>query len=778
MIPIGVGYLSFHQFKPTAVTPDSLVYWSSGKLHDSIGRHQSPYFASTHLSALALIDSTSSLDPEFIIPSDLFFKNISDTLHSIAIETSDTDVWWNVVMDSEFQLDFSSEGHKVIDLRITTSSGTYYANFDLEVRVSNSSPPPSGDLPPVTVTAEKSYDGGTASATMYFFLGCGHTSIVNPFIIVQPIQIPAPGAISFDHTTARYITNQMANRYWDHLINRGYDIVFVEYQNPQDYIQRNAFALESAITWVNQHKAGNAKDIVLGISMGGLVARYALRDMEINSIDHEVKTYISFDSPHEGAYFPIPIMQFLRFYKKYAGDYLNDPVIDALLNVLDGHAARQQLIFWTGSDLSTSGPHSDRTTLMSELDQMGFPRSCRNVAVCNGSLTGASQGYVGSSECYQFNYDGDTHVTIFNIRVSITLRNDLWAMPPLNQYAEISHFILDPPSPNIVNGLDYAEFESWFPGPTQPTIPSMDPTPGGYLSTWQQLVDNTPGANGTDVIPGWATDDRTVSDFDHPTHSFVPTYSSLAIANGEQYADQNISTLLANNTLSTPFDRYYGTSYNTPHALSDFVPSSAVSDFDDMISSLLDNETPKDLYLQNKNIASNEDFYGLNSVVAGANVTSYFPSGLVTVEPGVTANFQSGGTIRLEDGFVAEGGSFAHFFVTPTNCVDITRRSNSNPNTKITTNAFPLPTAQLSVYPNPVFADRASATFTVPASGSYRLNIYSVTGEKVATLTDQDEKSPRTGRLSFDVSNLISGTYFVALEYNGGTSTCKMVILK
>ena len=44
--------------------------------------------------------------------------------------------------------------------------------------------------------------------------------------------------------------------------------------------------------------------LLVGHSMGGLVARYALKTMENKSEKHNVGTYVSYDSPHLGANVP------------------------------------------------------------------------------------------------------------------------------------------------------------------------------------------------------------------------------------------------------------------------------------------------------------------------------------------------------------------------------------------------------------------------------------------------------------------------------------------
>ena len=46
-------------------------------------------------------------------------------------------------------------------------------------------------------------------------------------------------------------------------------------------------------------------NVVLGQSMGGVIARYALKDMENKGLPHDPRTYISHDAPHLGANVPL-----------------------------------------------------------------------------------------------------------------------------------------------------------------------------------------------------------------------------------------------------------------------------------------------------------------------------------------------------------------------------------------------------------------------------------------------------------------------------------------
>ncbi len=94
-----------------------------------------------------------------------------------------------------------------------------------------------------------------------------------------------------------------------------YDIVFLDYNNGTDDIVRNAALLQEVIAWVNTKKAAagsGQKNVVMGISMGGLVARYCLANMTKQGIDPQTRLLFTHDSPHQGANVPLGLQSLTR----------------------------------------------------------------------------------------------------------------------------------------------------------------------------------------------------------------------------------------------------------------------------------------------------------------------------------------------------------------------------------------------------------------------------------------------------------------------------------
>jgi hypothetical protein len=85
-----------------------------------------------------------------------------------------------------------------------------------------------------------------------------------------------------------------------------YDIVLIDYGNGTDDIKRNARLLQAVIRKINSQKlAGDPQNVVMGMSMGGLVSRFGLAQMVRNGENPQTRLVITHDSPHRGANVPL-----------------------------------------------------------------------------------------------------------------------------------------------------------------------------------------------------------------------------------------------------------------------------------------------------------------------------------------------------------------------------------------------------------------------------------------------------------------------------------------
>ncbi|MFJ2581111.1 esterase/lipase family protein [Kitasatospora aureofaciens] len=167
------------------------------------------------------------------------------------------------------------------------------------------------------------------------------------------------------------------------LRERGHDLIVLGYDERSASILENAETATACIRRTIAERKGDAPLTVGGFSMGGLVTRYALAKMETEGVDHQTGTYLSFDSPHRGAWIPISLQALAHFLK----------ATPAMSKQINSDAARQLL--WRHIETADGTPRQDplRTRFLEELDRVGWwPRIPRLLGVANGSGSGTGNG--------------------------------------------------------------------------------------------------------------------------------------------------------------------------------------------------------------------------------------------------------------------------------------------------------------------------------------------------------------------------------------------------
>ncbi|PKA84402.1 putative secreted protein (Por secretion system target) [Ulvibacter sp. MAR_2010_11] len=340
----------------------------------------------------------------------------------------------------------------------------------------------------------------------------------------------------------------------DILRDEGFDIVILnapqyttggkDIDGGADYIQRNAMVLIELINLLNTQKVGDEELVVLGPSMGGLIARYGLAYMEQNSMDAETRLYISFDSPHLGANIPISLQYLINYLAQELGDADAVAIVD---NVLNSPAAKEMLYdHLLGHLLSGSAYEQDPTLLLpigapnfrdafqAELNTLGFPQNVRNVAMVNGSAQGTTTGTAGMQV----------------VDTTLDLGSGLTA-------DVILHF-----TPEAGTTNNATSFDSFFFG-----IPLDSFDADAEAFGFSDGVDSAPGgtANISAALGGGGSTNPVIVAFiaalDQDDYSFIPVISSLAIENEDDwFATPDIGGIH-----SSPFVNTYIPSENEPH---------------------------------------------------------------------------------------------------------------------------------------------------------------------------------------------------------------------
>ncbi|WP_082113368.1 T9SS type A sorting domain-containing protein [Kordia jejudonensis] len=463
IITLGGLYFKYSKFKDDARTSGKVTVINN-QVYDvyNRGTWQNPYEEKSMFVLAPSVNQYKGLNVQVKLPQNIFLSNYPSQIQSVAVDFQDGLGYRTIAYNQILNVSYTQTGTYVWKYKLNLTNGTIlYSHSEVVIKkgLQTQSAQNLTTLQPrsqtgntfqenpnldvyfkTTVTATVPYYGKNATATLYIRDADGDNQITNPLIVAEGFDTGAvlnPEQEAGDSNIEDFIESYLFNQSRSALLQNEldtYDIIYVDWDNGVDFIQRNAFAFQEAIRWVNDTKTTNTPNTVIGQSMGGLVARYALADIEQNqNFNHDTTLYISHDAPHLGANTPISLQHFNRHIKglyqrlpiayafadvliplAYDGaaifaDSLNDIYGTNLsvdqyvapseyLGVADFPASRQMLYNWVAPNYTIFNGVHDVWQL--ELSNMGYPQGdpnvpIRNIAISNGSECGVTQAIQG-----------------------------------------------------------------------------------------------------------------------------------------------------------------------------------------------------------------------------------------------------------------------------------------------------------------------------------------------------------------------------------------------
>ena len=425
---LGVLHYRFNYIDSNAVRNGQLRWETSApsRLFDVPGRSGSPYLLREVVVAAALADSSSNGDVSFRLDPASMFSNVKSALTSVAIDFDDGNGFQAFVPGQVVQISYGAAGHKTIKYVLNYADGSQFTTYSsLYVPKAAACTNCRGQfyvepcrIEPLTATIPFQGVAGQAQVSYFYSTNsaksCGGNvmqPITNPIVIVDGIDyegVREGGDIYGEYLRYRNSGGRDQNLGIE-LRDAGYDIVVLDFPSIEqrirignffyatvtmhsgaDYMERNAYTLVTLIQQLNQRlqAAGSTeKVVVIGPSMGGQIARYALAYMEHNNIPHNTRLFLSLDSPHNGATIPLGLQHFVDY---FAGATEDETSVAGLAE-LNSPAARE-LTQHHYSQGTAFAPHPSRTQFVSDLASFGnYPSQLRRVAVVNGALDGSPQ---------------------------------------------------------------------------------------------------------------------------------------------------------------------------------------------------------------------------------------------------------------------------------------------------------------------------------------------------------------------------------------------------
>ncbi|MDQ0581146.1 esterase/lipase family protein [Streptomyces rishiriensis] len=321
----------------------------------------------------------------------------------------------------------------------------------------------------------------------WVFPADGNTTgdVVRPVIMADGFNL---GRSELDKT---YQGLESGYKFISELHRRGRDVILLGFEERSASILDNARAAEAAIMQTVSHRRGDARLVVGGFSMGGIVTRYALADLERKRMDHQTALYFSYDSPHRGASIPVGVQAFSHFI----------PFPNDFARQMNSPAARQMLWRHYDKDTKKIGVAPERTEFLDALNRLGgWPQIPMKIAVANGRGDG-----VGLPDVKP----GEVALRVDRIYPGTTFYTQA-------QGDDVTAAYLNRRFPKAEETITTSGF------------PELDGAPGGTLHTYKILADTLRKLGGT-------------VDLRHEDVCFVPSVSAVAVRDIETQSDLYVS---------------------------------------------------------------------------------------------------------------------------------------------------------------------------------------------------------------------------------------------
>jgi len=448
----------------------------------------------------------------FVLDESMIFSNM-ESFDRYEIDFADNKGFLPYNVGDYIDVHYRSTGKKTIIVRAVRDDEVLESKFCFDI-LELDIPDPSDTL---HITASIPYNGEYGSGDGYVYYAEGHSEIIKPVIVVEGFDMD--NEMDWDE-----LYDLLDQEYLiDSLRSYGFDAIVLNFDDSPDYIQRNACILVELIEYINNYCYCEEDPVVIGASMGGLVSRYALTLIENLGYIHNVRTWISFDSPQKGANIPLGIQYWMDFFADMSEE------AEHLRSRLSTPAAKQMLLYFF-TDPPSLIPDCDplRYDFLDDLIAIGnFPQQPRTVAIINGSGTMESQGFGAGEQIILYEYSS----------FLVDIVGNIWAIPD-SDYTMIMQGEIDKIWP-----LDDS-YSNIF---VMNTLP-YDNAPGGYRETMTQM-DTTETGYG-DIVALYTK------------HCFIPAISSLALDVEDPFYDINGEDDIYS---ITPFDQVYFPIENQDH---------------------------------------------------------------------------------------------------------------------------------------------------------------------------------------------------------------------
>ena len=476
-IPLALLFTEYETFNENAKNNDLIVKNDLG-FYERVDSQIDVFNHHRLLLAAPLKSIQRGSSVKYNLSPQMFFNTTNNLISKIEIDFADNYGYRLIEVGSTYNISYDSEGEKILKFRITLDNTELVeSTASINVLYSNHELNEKNGQEIIGFTSGTTDPPYIQPYNEYPFKGWGEMDIFysDDNILDKPVFL----IDGFDPLDSRNVNglydalNFDGGNLGDIVRENGYDVVVLNFPTyfreedqvwiygGADYIERNAMLLVELIKYVNNLKVGDKKNVVIGPSMGGLVARYALNYMESIGEDHETRLYISFDTPHAGANVPIGFQHMFNYLAYGLDTWVGDFSVEALRPIVDlmlkSPAARQMLWDHFEPHLIDNGPEFNNGDALPQphpffdifydaidtVYSFEYPQNTRNVTILNGSSS--------VNPFYDINgsaVNPGAHVldaTLPDVSDGTDAYLDVWYTPYINQNIPISEVYIDAP---------------------------------------------------------------------------------------------------------------------------------------------------------------------------------------------------------------------------------------------------------------------------------------------------------------------------------------------
>ncbi len=598
-VPLLIMNFQYNQIKEYA-RDSNWIQFINGKYYDGPGNHPSPYYTKTLFAAAPATDKISSSTITYAISPKFFLSGDGILPTTLQIDFGDGLGFRSVNWGDQITVNYSTgrapiSSPDLVTLKVHATFGSRTMATSSVLSTSNCITTYELDNPPWNYfpSPGNNYIWEFLASIPYLgSYGRGNAYVIyrdsvppseigkfrKPIVFVEGVDfgydhLPGRnGDLGFCEFMGGNKTDFGVLKDMPFLIDKmralGYDIIILDFYDGADYIQRNGLLLVELLNRINASKLGSEENVVLGASMGGQVAKYALSYMEKNDLHHCTREYISFDSPQLGANIPLGLQWMIDFLAYNGPSQLNRSFQEQAEGKLNRTAAKQLLLeHYTHPGYPGTNSPNDAASLHTDFyNNISYPMNLRKVAVANGSGNATGQGYSPGDLKMKWTIPAPGCSVIIDAEVyAESGNNTLFKGRVVDNLGVLACGVA---GAGCIPCYDNLSASSYVAGPAG--LLALDNVPGGRRSSFDDAAKAINDPLTTNNILGHSWILYPAHIYNGGVHAFIPTISSLGVNTTNYFynVSNNIPSTAPNPSLYA-FDAYYAPPANQDHVFID-----------------------------------------------------------------------------------------------------------------------------------------------------------------------------------------------------------------